>query len=40
MKIIYKKDVKNSIPVAVKIDGTWQKQYSFSSLLGVAFTIS
>ena len=39
LKIIYKSDVKNSIPVAVTIDGTWQKQYGFSSLLGVAFII-
>ena len=36
----YKSDVKNSIPVAVTIDGTWQKWYGFSSLLGVALIIS
>ena len=36
LKIIYKSDMKNSIPVAVTIDGTWQKRYGFSSLLGVA----
>ena len=29
----YKIDVKNPIPVAVKIDGTWQKRRGFSSLL-------
>ena len=40
LKIICKSDVKNVIPVAITIDMTWQKQYGFSSLLGVAFTIS
>ena len=39
LKIIYKSAVKNSIPVAVTTDGTWQKQYGFSSLLGVAVII-
>ena len=36
---IYKSDVKNSILIAVTIDGTWQKRYGLSSLLGVAFII-
>ena len=27
-------------PVAVSVDGTWQKRYGFSSLLGVIFVIS
>ena len=40
LKIIYKRDVKNSIPIAVTIDGTWQKQYGFTSLLGIVFIIS
>ena len=40
LKIVYKSDEKKSIPVAVTIDGTLQKQYGFSSLLGVAFVIS
>ena len=36
----YKRDVKNSVPVAaVIIDTTWQKRYGFDSLLGVAFII-
>ena len=29
----YKSDVKNSVPLAVTIDGTCQKGYGFSSLL-------
>ena len=36
----YKSDAKNSVPVAVTIDGTWQMRYGFSSLLGVVFIIS
>ena len=36
----YKSDVKNSIPVAVTIYGTWQKRYGFSSFLGVVCIIS
>ena len=39
-KILYESDVKSSLPVSVIIDVTWQKQYGFSSLLGVAFIIS
>ena len=35
-----KKDVGKAVPVGVTIDGTSQKQYGFSSLLGVAFIIS
>ena len=27
-------------PVGVTVDGTWQKQYVFNSLLGVVFIIS
>ena len=34
-------DIKDDIfPVAVSVDGTWQKRYGFSSLLGVIFVIS
>ena len=38
LKII--KVMWKTLPVVVTIIGTWQKQYCFSSLLGVAFTIS
>ena len=40
LKIICKSNVKSSIPVAVTIDGTWQKWYGFSWLLEVVFIIS
>ena len=36
----YESDVKNSVLVAVTINGTWQKRYGFSTSLGVAFIIS
>ena len=40
LKITYKSDMKNPIPVTVRIDWPWQKQYGFNSLLGVTFIIS
>ena len=30
-----KKDKGKAVPVGVTVDGTWQKRYGFSSLLGV-----
>ena len=33
-----KKDVGKAVPVGVTVDGTWQKQCGFNSLLGVVFT--
>ena len=35
----FKKDVGKAVPVGVTVDGTWQKQYVFNSLLDVVFII-
>lgn len=35
-----KSDAENVVPVAVTIDGTWQKWHGFNSLLRVVFIIS